>query len=155
MVYHKVKNIKGRPYNYLIESLKFKGKTYHVQKYLGSKKMKRTEITEAMEEHWDWFQKEKIRKKASLSAKDYKSSIYSSEQLNQLEAIRLSLREYYRGLHPNEIERLERDFDIIRFASDIPCASSFFRSTSLVSFCRINTILSASCFDAIFSSIFC
>jgi Fic family protein len=112
MVYHKVKKIKGHSYNYLIESLKFKGKIYQVQKYLGSKKMKRTEITEAMEEHWDWFQKEKIRKKASLSAKDYKSIIYSSEQLNQLEAIRLSLREYYRGLHPNEIQRLEREFDI-------------------------------------------
>jgi Fic family protein len=112
MVYHRVKNIKGRPYNYLIESFKFKKKVYQIQKYLGSKKMKRTEITEAMEEHWDWFQKEKIRKKASLSAKEFKSSIYSSEQLNQLEAIRLSLREYYRGLHPNEIQRLEREFDI-------------------------------------------
>jgi Fic family protein len=112
MVFHRVKMIKGRSYNYLIESFKFKGTVHQVQKYIGSKKMKRTEIREAMEEHWDWFQKEKIRKNASLSAKEFKSSIYSSEQLNQLEVVRLSLREYYRGLHPNEIQRLEREFDI-------------------------------------------
>jgi Fic family protein len=112
MVFHRVKKVKGRSYNYLIESFKFKGKVHQIQKYLGSKKMKKSEIKEVMEKYWDLFQVEKIKKRAALSAKEYKSTILSSEQLIQLEATRYAFRDYYRGLHPNEIERLERDFDI-------------------------------------------
>jgi fido (protein-threonine AMPylation protein) len=112
MVFHKVKTIKGRSYNYLVESLKVNGKVCQIQKYLGPKKMKKIEIIEAMEKHWDWFQVEKIKKKAALLAVKYKSKIFSSKQLIQLETIRYAFREYYRGLHPNEIERLEREFDI-------------------------------------------
>jgi fido (protein-threonine AMPylation protein) len=112
MVYHKIKKIKGRSYNYLIESLKFNGKVYQIQKYLGPKKMKENDIVRSIEEHCEWFQIEKVKKKASLSTSDIKSKILSSKQLTLLETIRYSFREYYRGLHPNEIERLEREFDI-------------------------------------------
>ena len=112
MVYHKVKKIKGRSYNYIIESFKFKGKVHQIQKYLGPRKMKRIEIEEAMAKYWDWFQVDKIRKKASLSASEYNSTLLSSKHLTKLETIHYAFREYYRGLHPNEIERLERDFDI-------------------------------------------
>lgn len=113
MVYHRVKKIKGRSYNYLIESFKLKGKVHQTQKYLGPIKMSTNDIIRSIEEHCDWFQTEKIKKKASLSASDFKSKILSSKQLTQLETIRYSFREYYRGLHPNEIERLEREFDIV------------------------------------------
>ncbi|UCE73195.1 MAG: Fic family protein [Methanomassiliicoccales archaeon] len=112
MVYHKIKKIKGRPYNYLIESFKFRGKVHQIQKYLGPKRMKKAEIEEAKVKHRNWFRSEIIKKKASLSASGYKSTILSSKQLNQLETIRYAFREFKKGLHPNEIERLERDFDI-------------------------------------------
>ncbi|UCE38462.1 MAG: Fic family protein [Thermoplasmata archaeon] len=112
MVYHKIKKIKGRTYNYLIESFKFRGKVHQIQKYLGTKKMKRIEIENAKEKHRDWFRYETIKKKASFSALEYKSAILSSKQLTQLETIRYTFRKFKRNLHPNEIERLERDFDI-------------------------------------------
>lgn len=112
MVFHRVKKVNGRSYNYLVENFKFKGNVHQIQKYLGPKKMKRNEIEGAMEKYWDWFQIEKIKKKTSLSAKEYKSSLLSLNQLIQLEVIRYAFLEYYRGLHPNEIERLEREFDI-------------------------------------------
>lgn len=112
MVFHRVKEVKGKSYNYLIASFKFKGKVHQIQKYLGPKKLKKKDIVSSIEQHCEWFQVEKIKKKASLSASDFKSQILSSKQLTQLETIRYTFLEYYRGLHPNEIERLEREFDI-------------------------------------------
>jgi Fic family protein len=112
MVYHRVKTVKGRSYNYLIESFKLRGQVHQIQKYLGSKKMKNNDIESSIEEHCEWFQTEKVKRKSTLSASDFKSEILSSKQLTQLETIRYSFREFYRGLHPNEIERLEREFDI-------------------------------------------
>ncbi len=112
MVYHRVKNIKGHSYNYLIESFKFKGKVYQVQKYLGTKKMKRIEIEEAKVKYRDWFRNEVISKKATLSASEYRSNTFSLKQLTQLESIRYTFHEFKKGLHPNEIEKIEREFDI-------------------------------------------
>lgn len=112
MVFHRVKELKSRSYNYLIDSFKFRGKVHQIQKYLGPGKMKKNDIKEAMEVHWDWFQIEKIKRKASLSSSQYRSKTFSSSQLTQLEAIRFAFLEFYRGLHPNEIERIEREFDI-------------------------------------------
>jgi fido (protein-threonine AMPylation protein) len=112
MVFHRIKESRGKSYHYLVDSLKFKGKVHQIQKYLGPGKMKKAVIQEAIEEHWDWFQVEKIKKKASLSTSVYRSKIYSQEQLTQLETIRFAFLEFYRGLHPNEIERLDREFDI-------------------------------------------
>jgi fido (protein-threonine AMPylation protein) len=112
MVYLRVKEVKSRSYNYLIESFKFEGKVHQIQKYLGPGKMEKNEILKVIEEHWDWFQIEKVRRKASLSSFRYRSKIFSSTQLTELEAIRFTFLEFYRGLHPNEIERIEREFDI-------------------------------------------
>jgi Fic family protein len=112
MVFHRAKDIKGRSYNYLIESFRINGKGYQIQKYLGPGKIKKSEIVEAMDEHWDWFQVEKVKRKASLSSSEYKSKTFSPDQLTQLETIRHTYHEFYRGLHPNEIERIEREFDI-------------------------------------------
>lgn len=112
MVFHRVKKIKGRSYNYLVESFKFKGKSHQIQRYLGPGKMKRTDIEAAKAEQKGWFRNEVLRKKASLSASGYRSTELSYEQLILLETIKHAYREFKRGLHPNEIERLEREFDI-------------------------------------------
>jgi Fic family protein len=112
MVFHRVKKIRGRSYNYLVESFKFEGKVYQIQRYLGPGKMKRTLIEAAKAKHRDWLRNEVFKKKASLSASRYESSILTSEQLILLETIRHVLREFKRRLHPNEIKRLEREFDI-------------------------------------------
>jgi Fic family protein len=112
MVYHRFKEVKGRSYNYLIGSFKFNGKVHQIQKYIGPGKIRSTEIEEAMEKHWDWFLVEKIKRKASLSSSGYKSKTFSLKQLTRLEAIHYAFHEFNRGLHPNEIERIEREFDI-------------------------------------------
>jgi Fic family protein len=112
MVFHRVKKIKGKPYNYLVESFKFEGKSYQIQKYLGSGKMKRTDIEATKSKHSDWIRNEVLRKKASLSASGYDSTILTSKQRIQLEIIRHAFKEFKRGLHPNEKERLDREFDI-------------------------------------------
>ncbi len=112
MVFHRVKKIRGHSYNYLVESFKFEGKVYQIQRYLGPGKMKRTLIEAAKAKHRDWLRNEVLKKKASFSASGYESSILTSEQLILLETIRHVFREFKRRLHPNEIKRLEREFDI-------------------------------------------
>ena len=112
MVFHRIKKVKGSFYNYLIESLKFEGKVYQIQKYIGPGRMKRTDIEAAKAKHGDWLRNEVLKKKASLSASGYDSAILTKKQLTELEAIRYVFKEFKKGLHPNEIERLEREFDI-------------------------------------------
>jgi len=112
MVHHKTKMIKGKVYNYLIENVKFEGRVHQVQKYLGPGKMKKKDIEEAIMEHCDWFKNETIKKKATLASARYHCSLFKKEQLFQLEASRYLRKEFLRGLHPNEIESYEREFDL-------------------------------------------
>jgi Fic family protein len=112
MVFHRVKKIKGKSYNYLVESFKFEGKVHQVQKYIGPGKIKRAEIEDAKIKYMDWLKTEVLRKKAFLSASGYKSNVLTSKQLELLETLKHTFKEFNRGLHPNELERLNREFDI-------------------------------------------
>ncbi len=112
MVFHRVKKIKGHSYNYLIESYKFEGKVHQIQKYLSPGRMKRVDIEAAKAENRNLLRNEVIKKKVTLSASGYESTLFTSRQLERLELIRYAFREFKRRLHPNEMERLEREFDI-------------------------------------------
>jgi Fic family protein len=112
MVFHRIKRINGKQYNYLIENLKFKGKVYQIQKYIGSGKINKKKIEEKKFEYIDWVKNKIINKKATLSSTIYKSDHFSKDQLVQLENIKFIFKEFKKNLHPNELEIIERDFDI-------------------------------------------
>ena len=112
MVFHRIKRQKGKKINYLVKNFKFKGKIYQVQKYLGLGNLKKVDIENAKLKYNDWFLKMIMLKKATLSAASFKSDILSKDQIIKFETIRYVFKEYMRNLHPNEIEILDRDFNI-------------------------------------------
>jgi hypothetical protein len=59
-----------------------------------------------------WFINKVITKKANVSADNYNSKILTKQQILTYEKIKFIYKDFIKNLHPNEIEILERDFDI-------------------------------------------
>jgi len=112
MVFHRTKKIGKNHYNYLVFAFKHKGKEYQVQKYLGQGKMKQSEIRGLMVEYKDWFKNEALKKKSAMAAKNYTSTGLTNDELLSLELIRNAFYEYSKRFYPNEVEKLERDFEL-------------------------------------------
>lgn len=112
MVFHRIKKTHRKKYHYLIENLKFQGKVHQIQKYIGSGKINKSEIKEKKKELDEWFRYRLINKKVQLSSVNYRSKFLSNKQIVQLEKIKFIIKDFKKKLHPNEIEIIDRDFDI-------------------------------------------
>lgn len=112
MVFNRIKRVKQKKYNYLVENFKVDNKVYQVQKYIGIGKKNKSEIKNLKEKYSNWFKKTIIEKKATLSISNYKSDLLSKKQLLKLVTILYIFKEFKKNLHPNEIETIERDFNI-------------------------------------------
>jgi Fic family protein len=112
MVFHRIKKINGKNSNYLIENFKFQNKVYQVQKYIGVGKIYKSEIKKLKIKYKDWFKNRIIIKKSELSAAIYKSKLLTKKDIVVLEKIRYVYNEFSKGLFPNELETIERDFNI-------------------------------------------
>jgi Fic family protein len=112
MVFHRTKKKGKTTYNYLVFAFKHDGRIHQIQRYIGPGRLTPSAVQAFKERHDSWFMNEALERKASLSADAYRSSELSRGELVLLEKVRLAFLEYRRRLHPNELERLERDFEI-------------------------------------------
>jgi len=112
MVFFRVKMKGGRSYNYLVLNFKHDGKTFQVQRYIGVGRMGKQRKDELIREHRDRLLDEALRKRASLSAARFTSTVLGLSELELLERIRLIYSEYRRRFYPNEVVHLERDLEL-------------------------------------------
>lgn len=112
MVFHRIKKINGKNSNYLIENFKLQNKVYQVQKYIGVGKINKNEIKKLKIKYKDWFKNKIIIKKSELSAVKYKSKLLTKKEITLLEKIRYVYIDVLKELFPNELEIIERDFNI-------------------------------------------
>jgi Fic family protein len=112
MVFHKIKKKGTKSYNYLILAFKFKGRGYQIQRYIGTGKIGRKKTSDLKTEYHDWFRNEALKKRAKISAARFASTILTSGKLELIEKIRFVYSEYCRRFFPNEVEKLERDFEL-------------------------------------------
>jgi Fic family protein len=99
-------------YNYLVLAFKHEGKGHQIQRYIGKGKMGQSKIKELKVKYSDWFINESLKKKAQLASKYFTSGFLTIEEVVELERVRYAFLAYRKRFFPNEVEKLERDFEL-------------------------------------------
>jgi len=112
MVFHRSKKKGMKRYNYLVLAFKHEGKGYQIQRYIGQGKMGQSSIDALKVKDSDWFTNEALKKKAQLASKHYSQGFLTRDEVLKLELVRYAFSAYCKHFFPNEVERLERDFEL-------------------------------------------
>ncbi len=107
MVYHVVKEVKGKKYNYLIHTFKDSGKTKKITKYIGPGKLPKEKIKKLMEESKIHFETQIILLKQNLAINTYKAEFLTPEKVKWVQELQNQYISYFEPF--SEIEKKNYD----------------------------------------------
>jgi Fic family protein len=99
-------------YNYLVLAFKHEGRGHQIQRYIGQGKMEQSAIKDLKVKYSDWFTNEALKNKALLATKKYSLGFLTTDDVLKLERVRYAFIAYCKRFFPNEVEKIERDFEL-------------------------------------------
>ncbi len=122
MVYLARKTISGKPYYYLVKSLKVDGQVHKVQRYLGSKEPSSHDLKRLEQVHASWFEAKAVDTKARISAGKFTSNTLKPETIEAIEQIHYRHLAARRLLSANEVIRSRQHFKVSHFQNTLSLA---------------------------------
>lgn len=122
MVYLARKTIAGKPYYYLVKSLKVDGQVHKIQRYLGSKEPTSNDLKRLEQAHTSWFESKAVEIKARISARKFSSIYLEPATIEAFERIHYRHLAARRLLSANEVINSRQHFKVSHFQNTLTLA---------------------------------